>query len=178
MENILSFVIGILVAVFIGSFIILILLCRYKTIRKRTATYMKRLARSELNHSDMELIDKSSKRNNWKFFTSQSKDIGQDRIEARCEALLSICNSINLSAHDVSSTDLDKLYQIIQVSRNITEEANCNGNKEDTGLLERRTTKLLNDVSRALRKMEHQLSEMNKITVPDDFTNYHSTIII
>uniref|UniRef100_A0A0V0GEL2 Uncharacterized protein n=1 Tax=Triatoma dimidiata TaxID=72491 RepID=A0A0V0GEL2_TRIDM len=178
MEGLLSIIVGVLVTVFICSFIILIILCRYKTVRKRTAVYMKRLARSELNRSDMELIDKSSERKNWNIFAAKSKNNGRDRIEARCEAVLSICNTINLSSNDVSSSDLNKLYQIIQVTRNITEEANCKANKEHIGLLERRTTRLLNEVSRALRKMEHQLSEMSKITIPEDYTNFQSTVII
>uniref|UniRef100_T1IAE2 Uncharacterized protein n=2 Tax=Rhodnius prolixus TaxID=13249 RepID=T1IAE2_RHOPR len=158
MEGLLSLIVGLLVTVFVCSFIILIILCRYKSVRKRTAVYMKRLARSELNHSDMELIDKSSKRKHWDVFTTKSKTNSRDRIEERCEEVLSICNTINLSRNDVSFSDLNKLYQIIQVSRNITEEANCKANKEHIGLLERRTTRLLNEVSQALRKMEHQLS--------------------
>lgn len=67
------------------------------------------------SHSDMELIDKSSKRKHWDVFTTKSKTNSRDRIEERCEEVLSICNTINLSRNDVSFSDLNKLYQIIQV---------------------------------------------------------------
>lgn len=47
MEPIVAVAIGVLASIFVGALLSLVLVCRQKTVRNRTAEYVKRLARSD-----------------------------------------------------------------------------------------------------------------------------------
>lgn len=169
----------ILGTVFVCSFIILILLCRYKSIRKNATRYVKKLARSDLRKKEMELIEHRADR--VKRFLRPLTCVGA--ISDKCKQLLELCYDLDLNVNMLTEPDKQKLYAIIQVAKSITEESDWRSTegRERAALLNTRTVGLLQQVSSALAAMEARLNALKESSIQDHkqpSCSYQNSLII
>uniref|UniRef100_A0A0A9W866 Transmembrane protein 98 n=1 Tax=Lygus hesperus TaxID=30085 RepID=A0A0A9W866_LYGHE len=148
MDTTLAVALTLLGTIFVGSFVVLMVLCRYKNLRNKNAVYVKRLARSDMSRSDIELIDKEEKRS-WERVDGRSAD--SDQLAEKCLALLKLCDSVDLK--ELSPSDFSKLHHIIHIAHSISEETNSN-DSEKLRLMDGNTTRMLINVSQTLSRMD------------------------
>ncbi|CAH1395307.1 unnamed protein product [Nezara viridula] len=180
MEAVILTFILILGIVFTFSFVILIFLCHYKTIRKNATRYVKKLARTDLRHKDTELIEKKTglvKR----FLRNSCNSNGA--LSERCQQLLDLCYGLDLTSNRLTQPDIQKIHAIVQMAQSITEDSDdwtCPEGREKAGLLEKRAAGLLQQVASVMSAMEAHLSAIKESSVIEEIKScsYQNSLII
>lgn len=133
MEPIVAVAIGVLASIFVGALLSLVLVCRQKTVRNKTAEYVKRLARSDpsnvddcLMESELELGEVCLHPHIESILAGEQWIGDATGLISHCLAILKICHRLTNRIATLTMGPLNQsktLHEIIQVARRISVRA-------------------------------------------------------